>query len=169
MENLSHREKQVLTELLKNGRITDQEIARRVGTSRPTIAKIRARLEHQNIITGYATYVNFEKIGIHVNALTIFQWKDYSKKKELDTIIKYIQNLPEVIMFIRGEGLGGKSKTILSVHADLKDYEIFLRDLQEKWGPHVSEVDTFLSSIDTIHKRYDLSKPVLAVLEKDKI
>lgn len=165
MNQLTERERQVLVELLKDGRISDQEIARRIRTSRPTVAKIRKRLENKRIIIGYGTYVDFEKVGIHINALTIFKWNDYSKKKELKETTQYIKNLPEVVMFIRGEGLGGKSKTILSVHKDLKEYEFFIRDLQEKWGPNVTEVDTFLSSIDTIHKRYDLSKPVLAKID----
>jgi Lrp/AsnC family leucine-responsive transcriptional regulator len=166
MEKLSLREKQVLMELLKDGRVTDQEIARRIKTSRPTIAKIRKRLEEKSIILDYATNVDFEKIGLHINALTIFKWNDYSRKKELKEIINHIKNLPQVVMFIRGEGLGGKSKSILSVHKDLKEYEIFIRSLQEKWGPNVTEVDSFLSSIETIHKRYDLSGPALSVLKQ---
>ncbi|MBD3164104.1 winged helix-turn-helix transcriptional regulator [Candidatus Woesearchaeota archaeon] len=166
MKELTKREKEVLIELLKGARTTDQEIARRIKTSRPTIAKIRNRLEEKRIILGYNTYVDFEKLGLHVNALTIFKWNDYSKTKELKDIIYFIKNLPEVIVFIRGEGLGGKSKTMLSVHRDLREYEIFIRNLQEKWGPNVTEVDSFLSSIDTIHKRYDLSRPALNILNQ---
>jgi len=49
----------------------------------------------------------------------------------------------------------------------LKEYELFIRDLQEKWGPDVNEVDSFLSSIDTIHKRYDLSLPAITELQKE--
>ena len=60
MKNLSTREKQVLSELLKNCKISDQEIARRLKTSRPTIFKIRERLEKKGIIKGYVTLVDFE-------------------------------------------------------------------------------------------------------------
>lgn len=162
---LTNREQDVLIELLKDGRNSDQEIARRIKTSRPTVTKVRRRLEEKNIILGYTPYVNFEQIGIHVNALTLFKWNDYSKKKELLDTVKHISGLPQVIMFIRGEGIGSKSKVILSVHKDLKEYEIFIRKLQEMWGSNVTDVESFLSSIDTIHKRYDLSGAALNKLK----
>jgi len=58
MVKLTLREKQVLKELIKNCKIGDQEIARRLKTSRPTILKIRKRLEKKEIIRGYTTLID---------------------------------------------------------------------------------------------------------------
>lgn len=159
------REREVLRELLKDGRATDQEIARRLETSRPSIARIRKRLESRGVILGYAPIVSFEAVDLHVNALTLYRWADYSKREELNRSIEHIKGLPEVIMFIRGEGIGSKTKMILSVHRNLREYETFIRSLQEHWGPNVMEVESFLSSLDTIHKRYDLAGPIRNALQ----
>ena len=116
MNNMTKREKEVLTELLKDGRVGDQQIARKIKTSRPTVAKVRKRLEEKGIILRYATKTNWERVGLHITAVTIFKWDDYSKKKELEDNIKYINARPEVVMFIRGTGMSGKTKLIISIH-----------------------------------------------------
>ncbi|MBD3204102.1 hypothetical protein GF327_07435 [Candidatus Woesearchaeota archaeon] len=51
---------------------------------------------------------------------------------------------------------------------NLKAYEKFIRDIKEYWGTNVTDVEVFLSSIDGIHKRYDVSGPVIHQLKKKK-
>lgn len=167
MDDLSRREKQVLVELLKNARVTDQEIARKINTSRPTVAKIRQRLEKNGIIRGYGVYTNFERLNINVNAVILYRWVDYKQKRELEENNRFIRSLPEVVMFIKGEGMGSKTDVIISVHENLKEFELFIRRLKEHWGRNVEDVDVFLSSIDGISKRYDVSGPVITQLQRD--
>ena len=164
MMKLTLREKQVLTELIKNCKISDQEIARKLKTSRPTILKIRKRLEKKGIIKGYTSLVNFEELGLNIQAVVLYRWKDYSKSKELESTIKFITSLQEVILFVKGEGVGSKTDLIISVHEDLKDYEKFIRKLKYQWKNNVENVDVFLSSIDGIFKNYELSSPAISRL-----
>lgn len=161
MVKLTPREKQVLTELLKNCRISDQKVARKLKTSRPTIFKIRGRLEKKGIIKGYIPIVNFEKLNLTLQSTIFYKWRDYSKTKELEKTIKFIKNLPEVILFIKGEGIGGKTDLIISIHEDLKDYERFVRKLKYEWKDNVENTEVFLSSIDGISKGYELSSPII--------
>lgn len=161
MINLTSREKQVLTELLKNCRISDQEIARRLKTSRPTIFKIRERLEKEGIIKRYVPIIDFEKLNLNLQSVVLYKWRDYSKTEELENIIKFIKALPEVILFIKGEGMGSKTDLIISIHEDLRDYERFIRKLKYEWKDNVENVEVFLSSIDGISKGYDLSSPAI--------
>lgn len=167
MVNLTQREKQVLVELLKNCKISDQEIARKLKTSRPTIFKIRQRLEKQEIIKGYTPVIDFEKVNLEIHATILFKWRDYSKTDELARIIGFIKNLPEVVLFVKGEGIGSKTDLIISLHKNLKDYETFIRRLKYEWKDNVENVETFLSSVEGIAKGYDLSNPIInAVQEK---
>ncbi len=168
MIELTKREKDVLIELLKNGRKSDQEIARKIKTSRPSVARIRKKLEKRGIIQGYSTYTRFEELGLTVNAVILYRWVDYSKKKELSKTIEFVKNLPEVVMFIKGEGMGSKTDVIISVHEDLKAYENFIIKLKEQWGRNVEDVEVFISSISGIYKRYDMSEPVIDRLKKEK-
>jgi len=168
MINLTKREKQVLIELLKDCKISDQEIARRLKTSRPTIYKIRKRLEDEKIIKNYFPVVDFQKLGLSLQAIILYRWKDYSKTAELENTIKLINSLPEVVLFIKGEGLGSKTDLIVSIHKDLKEYETFIRKLKYEWKDHVEGVEVFLSSVDAISKGYDLSSAAIAALS-DKV
>ncbi|MEM3113079.1 MAG: Lrp/AsnC family transcriptional regulator [Candidatus Pacearchaeota archaeon] len=161
MVNLTRREKQVLTELLKNCKISDQEIARRLKTSRPTVFKIRERLEREGIIKRYIPIIDFEKLNLNLQSVVLYKWKDYSKTKELEDTINFIKSLPEVVLFVKGEGIGSKTDLIISIHEDLKDYERFIRKLKYEWKNNVDNVEVFLSSVDGISKGYDLSSPVL--------
>jgi len=169
MINLTLREKQVLVELIKNCKISDQEIARKLKTSRPTILKIRKRLEKKGIIEGYASLINFEKIGLNLQAVILYRWKDYSKSEELEAIIKFTKSLPEVILFVKGEGVGNKTDLIISLHEDLKDYEKFIRKLKYQWKDNVENVDVFLSSVDGIFKNYKLSSPAISKISEQVI
>ena len=166
MVNLTPREKQVLTELLRNCKISDQEIARRLKTSRPTIFKIRQRLEKNGVIKGYFPFINFEKMNLNLQAVILYRWRDYSKTEELEKIVKFIKTMPEVILFIKGEGMGSKTDLVISIHEDLKDYERFIRKLKYEWKDNVEGVEVFLSSINGMSKEYDLASPVIQKLNE---
>lgn len=163
---MTRRENEVLKELIRDGKTGDQEIARRLRTSRPTVFKIRKRLEERGIIRGYSALVDFEKIGLDMQAVILYRWKDYSKSDELKSNIEMIKSMPEVVLFMKGEGLGSKTDLIVSVHRDLKDYETFIRKLKYQWKDNVESVEVFLSSIEGVFKYYSLSSPAIAKLEQ---
>jgi len=165
MEKLTKRESQVLTELLKNAKTTDQEIARRIGISRPGIAKIRERLETRGIIKGYRALPDYEKLGLKIHVILLYRWKDYSKKQELENVTEYIKKLPQVLLFVKGEGMGSKTNAIISLHEQLEDYEKFIRDLKNIWKDNVEDVEVFLSSVSGISKEYYLNSPALEKLK----
>lgn len=165
-ERLTKREKEVLLHLMSNGRISDQEVARRLRTSRPTVYYIRKRLESKKIIKRYTTHVDFDRIGLGIQAVILYRWKDYSKSEELQHIINFIKALPEVIAFIKGEGVGSKTDLIISFHKDLRGYEDFIRKLKYEWRDYVENVEVFLSSVESIFKDYDLSSPAIAKIEE---
>lgn len=165
---LTKREKQVLIELVKDSKISDQEIARKIKTSRPTVFKIRKRLEKEGVIRGYVGLIDFERLGFSVQAAILYRWRDYSKSSELEKNIKFVKSLPQVILFIKGEGLG-KTDLIISMHKDLKDYEGFIRRLKYEWKDNVEGIEVFLSSIEGMFKNYDLVSCVKAKIEENVI
>jgi len=99
----------------------------------------------------------------------LYKWRDYSKTKELENTIKFIKTLPEVILFIKGEGMGSKTDLIIAIHEDLKDYERFIRKLKYEWKDNVENVEVFLSSIDGISKGYDLASPAIQKINEKVI
>ncbi len=169
MVKLTLREKQVLTELLKNCKVSDQEIARRLKTSRPTVFKIRERLEKERIIKAYVPIVDFEMLNLNLQSVILYRWRDYSRTEELEKTIKFINSLPEVVLFIKGEGMGSKTDLIISIHEDIRDYERFIRKLKYEWKDNVENAEVFLSSIEGIAKGYDLASPALQKINEKVI
>ncbi len=164
---LTKREKEVLQHLFTDGRASDIDIARKIKTSRPTVAKIRKRLEDENLILRYTAQPNFSALGINLHAIVLFRWIDFSKKKRLDSIIHYIQSLPQVIFFMRGEGINNKSMAVISAHPDFESFESFLHALNERWADDVENLDVFLSASDGVYKPYSITDPAIAQVSKD--
>lgn len=163
MEDITERERQVLIEVIKDARISDQHIARTIGTSRPTIAKIRQRLE-KKYIKRYTAIIDFHKIGLTIVVITLFRWDDFSKNKEMKIVFDYIKSLPYVLRFSNGIGIGSMTMVIVSVHEDFEKYETFWGKIQEKGGDNIREVQAFISSTHNMHKKDDYSSIFLEYL-----
>ncbi|MCW3982010.1 MAG: Lrp/AsnC family transcriptional regulator, partial [Candidatus Bathyarchaeota archaeon] len=52
----------ILAELMRNSKVSDRQLAKRVGVSQPTITRRRARLE-KGIINGYTTIPHWANLG----------------------------------------------------------------------------------------------------------
>lgn len=166
---LTRRERDVLLEIVKGCKKSDQEIAKKLNTSRQTVFKIRKKLETEGFIRRYLSIIDLSKLGFNVHAVIMYRWKDYSKKKELEEVTNFIKNQPEVILFIKGEGIGNKTDLIISIHEDLKDYERFIRRLKVVWKDNVEDLEIFLSSTEGITKDYDFSSFLIKKLEGNRI
>lgn len=68
ISRLTKNEKRVLSILSDDARITDSEIASRMGITPQGIRKIRKRLERE-FINEYRAIIDYEKIGINVFAI----------------------------------------------------------------------------------------------------
>ena len=65
MDNL---DRQIIDILLQNGRITHEEISKKLNMSRPAIHQRIAKLEQQGIIEGYRTKINWSRLGYNISA-----------------------------------------------------------------------------------------------------
>lgn len=164
---MTRREKEVLQHLFRDGRASDIDIAREIKTSRSTVAKIRKRLEDENLVLRYIAQPNYPALGINLHAIVLFRWIDFSKKKRLESMIHYIQTLPQVTFFMRGEGINNKSMAIISAHDDFESFESYLQNLKEKWAGDVENLDVFISASDGVYKPYSITDPAVAKLSKD--
>lgn len=82
----------ILKELSDNARISSAEIGRRVGLSSPAVAERISRLEELGYIKGYHAELDFDKIGLSIQAFISF--KTNMKHGE---ILKFVKSLPNII------------------------------------------------------------------------
>lgn len=116
----------LLSELMKNSRRSDRELARAMHTSQPTVTRARNKLEKEGYIKEYAVIPNFCKLGYEILALTFVKPKKGLTAEELTKVRKMGSEIEkemafEVIMAVLGAGLGYDG-VIVSLHKNYTSY-----------------------------------------------
>jgi Lrp/AsnC family transcriptional regulator, leucine-responsive regulatory protein len=84
----------ILSELQQDGRLTNSDLAQRVGLAAPTVLRRVKLLEERNIIQGYAAQVNPLALGLTVTAFILVETMAGC---DLDEAIADIAAIPGVI------------------------------------------------------------------------
>lgn len=141
MSNLDEIDRRLLAELQKEGRVTNVELAHRVGlTAPPCLRRVRA-LEDEGIIRGYHADLNPAHLGF---AITVFAM--VSLKSQAETALRefeeHMAQLPEVR---ECHMLNGEIDFILKiVSRDLQSFQEFLTSKLTP-APNVASVKTSLT------------------------
>jgi DNA-binding Lrp family transcriptional regulator len=150
-------DRQILQELQDDGRITNVELARRVGISAPSCLRRMRALEQAGYIKGYRALLDEKRLGFEV---TVFAMVHLSSQAEAD--------LRAFEEFVRAQPLvrecwmlSGEIDFILKcVAPDLKTFQAFVADLTG--APHVRNVKTAL----TLRNSKDAAMVPLELLAK---
>jgi len=71
MENaVKDVELKLVSELIKNSRRSDRELARVLGLSQPTVGRMIKKLEKEGVIQEYTMIPDMTKLGIEIVAIT---------------------------------------------------------------------------------------------------
>lgn len=68
---MKEAELKLISELMKNSRQSDRELAKAIGVSQPTVTRMRTRLEKEGIIKEYTAIPNFARLGYQIMAVTL--------------------------------------------------------------------------------------------------
>jgi DNA-binding Lrp family transcriptional regulator len=130
----------ILTELQNDGRITNVELARRVGISAPPCLRRVRALEEAGLVTGYRALLDEKLLGYEVTAFAMVHLAS-----QADADLKAFED------FVRREPLvrecwmlSGETDFVLKcVAPDLKTFQAFVAVLTG--APHVINVKTSLT------------------------
>jgi DNA-binding Lrp family transcriptional regulator len=109
---LKELELNLISELMKNSRRSDRELAKVLGVSQPTVSRTIQKLEKQGIIKEYTMIPDFMKLGYGLLTVTFIKHKkDLTPENLTEAERKGIdrargENSPETVMAERGMGLG---------------------------------------------------------------
>jgi len=130
----------ILKELQDDGRITNVELARRVGISAPPCLRRVRALEEAGFIRGYRALLDEKLLGYEV---TVFAMVHLSSQAEADLLAfeQFVRNAPLVRECWM---LSGEIDFVLKcVAPDLKTFQAFVAELTA--APHVRNVKTSLT------------------------
>ncbi len=121
---LDSTDRQIIELLQDNGRITNNELAKRIGlTTTPTLERVK-RLEREGVIKGYTAWIDRKSID---KGLTVFCSIKLSVHQlgEMEEFSNHIGNLPEILACYNTTG--EYDYLLHVVVRDTKEYEQFLR------------------------------------------
>jgi Lrp/AsnC family leucine-responsive transcriptional regulator len=107
-------DRRILDELQRNGRISNQELAERIGLSpAPCLRRVRA-LEQSGLIAGYRALLNARQLGLSLMAL-IHISMDRHTPERFANFDKLVAELPEVMecLLITGQDADYQLKVVV--------------------------------------------------------
>jgi DNA-binding Lrp family transcriptional regulator len=139
--NLDPTDARILHELQEDGRMTNVELAQRVGlTAPPCLRRVRA-LEEEGIIEGYHAALSGEKLGYTITVFAMVSLKSQAEEdlRAFETHVAGLDAVRECHM------LNGEIDFILKIVArDLQQFQHFLTSSLTT-APHVASVKTSLT------------------------
>jgi DNA-binding Lrp family transcriptional regulator len=170
-------ELKLVSELIRNSRRSDRELAKAVGVSQPTVSRMIRKLEKEGYIKEYTVIPDFEKLGYHLLALIFIKLKQGLSKEKIEQARKIAQESLktgpfEAVMLERGFGLGYDAVAV-SLHKDYASY-LKLKDWFKQFSfLELTKLEAFLINLDDkVHYRQltfaTLAKHVLLMGEKEQ-
>jgi DNA-binding Lrp family transcriptional regulator len=159
MNELKSLDYKLLSELIKNSRRSDRELAKALGTSQPTITRRRAILEKE-LIEGYTAIPKWEKLGYELFAITFVKIRAAiaSEEKYGETRkrgFEWVAKQPCIIMSGACRGMGVDS-FMISIHKSYKNYDEFLSNHRLELGDFIEDVQSILVNLGG----KEISKPL---------
>jgi DNA-binding Lrp family transcriptional regulator len=168
-------ELKLISELMKNSRRSDRDLARIVGTSQPTVSRIIKKLEKEGVIKEYTMIPDFSKLGYKILALDFVKLKHTLEQQQINKAREIAKESLkagslEVVMLERGVGLGYDG-VFISYHEDYSAHVKFVEWLRQFDFLELTEIRSFLVNLDdTVRYRpltlYGLANHVLQMKEK---
>lgn len=125
MKQLDDKDYEILGLLQLEGRVTNAELAKRVGLSPPSVLQRVRHLERAGYITGYYAHLDAEKLNLKIKVLALISLALH-QEQSLEKVIESFQAIPEVI---ECHHVSGEFDFLLKIVVeDMRAYEALLRD-----------------------------------------
>jgi DNA-binding Lrp family transcriptional regulator len=150
-------EMRLISELMKNSRRSDRELAKVLGTSQPTVNRMIQRLQKEGKVKAYSMIPDFAKLGFSVMAITFIKTGTNMPPDVADALVKAVREVErkrgsKIIMHVRGMGMGYNVMTV-SVHESYSAYVEAIKEVREAASQRFEGVETFLA--DLHETKYD--------------
>jgi DNA-binding Lrp family transcriptional regulator len=159
---------EIISELIKNSRLSDRQVAKKLGTSQPTVTRRRTQLEKEGMLD-YTGVPDLKKLGFEILAFTFGKWS-FQKHPDshVEEIKEFIRKHPGTIFMSTGSGFGW-DRVCISVHKDYSDYSKVMQDFKSEWGQYCESFSSFIVSLQSDNVLRNLSfKHLTKLLRKSQ-
>lgn len=86
-------ELKLISELMKDSRRSDRQLAKIIGVSQPTVTRLRNKLEKEGYLKEYAAIPDFRKLGFEIIAITFTTFLHEPTPQELGALRRVAREL----------------------------------------------------------------------------
>ena len=156
----------VLSELMKNSKVTDRELGKKLGISQLTVTRTRRKLEEEGYIKEYTIIPDFAKLGYGILAINLFKYEqtfDAPKIEKAKQILKesLSEGPYEMVMAERGMGLGFNA-ILMSFHKDYASLAELKNWARQFASFGLEEIESFLVNLNDAVRYKPLTFSTLA-------
>ena len=150
-------ERKLISELMKNSRRSDRELAKAIGVSQPTVSRILKKLEKEGAIKEYTAIPDFAKLGYTLLAITFVKLQRHLTQEELEKARESTKHIIKgnlnFIMLERGMGMQFDG-VFISFHEDYAAFTKHMEWLKQFDFVQTSDTQSFIVNLkDEIHYR----------------
>jgi len=147
-------ELKLISELMKNSRRSDRELAKAIGVSQPTVSRMIKKLEKEGTVKEYTMIPDFVKLGYQIMGVSFATFEEPQKngttEESMKAVVKTEQAHPHAsLIAVRGIGLA-KDTMFITFY---KDYSAYIEAMHlAKQIPHVS-IDSLASFLVNLNDK----------------
>lgn len=144
-------ELKLISELMKDSRRSDRQLAKIIGVSQPTVTRLRNKLEKEGYLKEYAAIPDFRKLGFEIIAITFTTFLHEPTPQELGALRRVARELEKenpraVLMAANGMGLGF-NRVFISFHENYSSYLKTISLIKQVPNVDTSHVESFVVSL----------------------
>jgi DNA-binding Lrp family transcriptional regulator len=138
--------KRLLSELLKDSKRSDRELAKVLGVSQPTVTRRKQQLVKDGIIREFTAIPDFVKMGYEIMAVTFGKYRLPRTPALVKEEQEWLEKYPNIIFASTAQGMG-KDEMMISLHKSFTEYSKFVTDLSARFGDDVENSGNVLISL----------------------
>ena len=153
----------ILSELMKNARISDRKLAKILGVSQPTVSRRRSSLEGE-LIDGYTAIPKWDKVGFEILALIMVKARlkfasDKERKDAIGRSAEWLSKQSNVIMASECRGMG-MTGVMISLHKNYAEFDDFMNRHRQSLGDLLEDVQAIIVNLSgkgvyrSLHLKY---------------
>jgi len=140
----------IIFELLKNSKVSDRTLSKKLGVSQPTITRRRTMLEKTSI-DNYTLVPKWDQLGYEIFAINFIKIKmEIATSEKYKSVrergMKWLMKQPNIIMAGASRGMGMDAFN-MSFHKSYADYDQWFGAFRSEWGDLVDDIQSVLINL----------------------